>query len=171
MDNNIKKLRQEYKPKLTQEALAKKIGVTKLTISRWENNERTPKADKAQELADIFNVSVGYLLGSTDIRRKYDDEKILDFSDLPIDNKYHSSKIASISSKRSLDESFDKFVDYLDDSNFLLSDDQIKSVFNLLIEMSDSLNLMMNTLSLEKADILFNDMIDNGGFDLLFPKD
>ncbi|EMF48731.1 helix-turn-helix transcriptional regulator [Streptococcus parauberis] len=66
MDNNIKKLRQNYKRKLTQEELAKEIGVTKLTISRWENNERTPKAEMAQKLADFFNVSLGYILGVED---------------------------------------------------------------------------------------------------------
>lgn len=63
--NRLKDLRKQKK--LTQENLAKEIGVTKLTISRWENNERTPKADKAKQLADYLNVSVGYLLGYSDI--------------------------------------------------------------------------------------------------------
>ncbi|NQN68685.1 helix-turn-helix domain-containing protein [Streptococcus suis] len=58
---NIKTLRKEKR--LTQEELAKIIGVTKLTILRWENGDRVPKADKAQLLADYFGVSVEYLLG------------------------------------------------------------------------------------------------------------
>ena len=58
---NIKTLRKEKK--LTQEELASIIGVTKLTILRWENGERVPKADKAQLLADYFGVTVPYLLG------------------------------------------------------------------------------------------------------------
>ncbi|MDS5670468.1 helix-turn-helix transcriptional regulator [Streptococcus pneumoniae] len=58
---NIKTLRK--KKKLTQEELASIIGVTKLTILRWENGERVPKADKAQLLADYFGVTVPYLLG------------------------------------------------------------------------------------------------------------
>lgn len=58
---NIKTLRKEKK--LTQEELAKIIGVTKLTILRWENGDRVPKADKAQLLADFFGVTVPYLLG------------------------------------------------------------------------------------------------------------
>lgn len=61
MDNKIKELRK--KKKLTQEELAQKINVTKLTISRWERGERVPKSDKAQQLADFFGVSVDYLLG------------------------------------------------------------------------------------------------------------
>ena len=48
----------------TQKELADEIGVKKLTISRWENAEDVSlKQDKAQQLADYFGVSVGYLLG------------------------------------------------------------------------------------------------------------
>ena len=49
--------------KLTQEELASEIGVSKITILRWENGERQIKPDKAQALADYFGVPVGYLLG------------------------------------------------------------------------------------------------------------
>lgn len=66
---NIKTLRKEKK--LTQEELASIIGVTKLTILRWENGERVPKADKAQLLADYFGVSVEYLLGFDVPRNKF----------------------------------------------------------------------------------------------------
>lgn len=59
--NRLKKLRKEKG--LTQQELADKIGVTKLTILRWEKGDRVPKSDKAQQLADYFGVSVGYLLG------------------------------------------------------------------------------------------------------------
>lgn len=59
--NRLKELRQEKK--LTQEELASEIGVSKITILRWENGERQIKPDKAQKLADYFGVSVGYLLG------------------------------------------------------------------------------------------------------------
>lgn len=57
----LKELRKEKK--LTQEELARDIGVSKITILRWENGERQIKPDKAQRLADYFGVSVGYLLG------------------------------------------------------------------------------------------------------------
>ena len=62
MKNRIKLLRQEQGK--TQKELADEIGVKKLTISRWENAEDVSlKQDKAQQLADYFGVSVGYLLG------------------------------------------------------------------------------------------------------------
>lgn len=60
--NRLKELRQNKK--LSQKELADEIGVKKLTISRWENAEDVSlKQDKAQLLADIFGVSVSYLLG------------------------------------------------------------------------------------------------------------
>lgn len=61
--NRLKKLRQEKK--LTQEELASEIGVSKITILRWENGERQIKPDKAQALADYFEVNLAYLLGFT----------------------------------------------------------------------------------------------------------
>lgn len=59
--NRLKELRKVMG--LTQEELADEIGVSKITILRWENGERVPKSDKAQALADFFGASVGYLLG------------------------------------------------------------------------------------------------------------
>ncbi|MBF8970178.1 helix-turn-helix transcriptional regulator [Streptococcus mitis] len=59
--NRLKELRTEKK--LTQKELADIIGVSKITILRWENDERQIKPDKAQALADYFGVPVGYLLG------------------------------------------------------------------------------------------------------------
>lgn len=66
--NRIKELRQ--KEKLTQEELANKIGVTKRTIIAWEKGERQIKPDKAQALADLFRVEVGYLLGYNEGHRR-----------------------------------------------------------------------------------------------------
>ncbi|MTB38012.1 helix-turn-helix transcriptional regulator [Streptococcus uberis] len=59
--NRIKELRKQKK--LTQKQLAKKIGVASLSISRWENGERTPKPDMARLLANEFDVTIPYLLG------------------------------------------------------------------------------------------------------------
>ena len=67
MDNKLKELRlkKEYNGKLgmTQQEVADEIGVTKRTYIYWEKGERQIKPEKAQKLADFFNVSVGYLLG------------------------------------------------------------------------------------------------------------
>lgn len=59
--NRLKELRKEKG--LTQQELADIMGVTRRGYQKWEKGESTMKSDKAQQLADYFDVSVGYLLG------------------------------------------------------------------------------------------------------------
>lgn len=62
--NRLKELRKSKK--LTQIELADEIKIPYRTLQRWENEESQIKPDKAQQLADFFGVSVGYLLGFTE---------------------------------------------------------------------------------------------------------
>jgi len=50
------------KRKLTQVALAKKVGVHQVTIARIETGERNPSMDLLQRLAKALKVKVGRLL-------------------------------------------------------------------------------------------------------------
>lgn len=59
--NRIKELRKEKK--LTQQDVADAMGISRRGFQKWENGESQIKPDKAQQLADFFGVSVGYLLG------------------------------------------------------------------------------------------------------------
>lgn len=59
--NRLKELRKQKG--LTQQGLADEISVSKITVLRWENEERQIKPEKAQLLADFFGVHIGYLLG------------------------------------------------------------------------------------------------------------
>lgn len=59
--NRLKHLRKNEG--LSQQELAQEMETTKLTISNWENGKHRIKADKADQLAKFFNVSLGYLLG------------------------------------------------------------------------------------------------------------
>lgn len=56
----IKQLRLEHN--LSQEALGKKINSPKSTISNYETGFRVPKRSILNELSEIFNVSVDYIL-------------------------------------------------------------------------------------------------------------
>lgn len=49
----------------TQVQLSQKLGVTKQTVSNWENDNIQPSIDMLIKLAKIFNVSTDYLLGLT----------------------------------------------------------------------------------------------------------
>lgn len=64
LGKRLKKLRTDKK--LTQEELGKKINVTKVSISGYENGNRTPDTETLQRIADIFDVSTDYLLGRTE---------------------------------------------------------------------------------------------------------
>ena len=93
MKNRIKLLRQEQGK--TQKELADEIGVKKLTISRWENAEDVSlKQDKAQLLADIFGVSVSYLLGYSEYR---DSQELVQktHENYPVDLAWKISSVVS----------------------------------------------------------------------------
>lgn len=60
--NRIKQLRKDSG--LTQEALGKKLGVIKQTVSSWENNISEPNSEVLSKIASVFNVSVDYILGN-----------------------------------------------------------------------------------------------------------
>lgn len=59
--DRIKQLR--IAKKLTQEELGKIINVTKVSVSGYENGNRTPDTDTLQKMADYFDVSTDFLLG------------------------------------------------------------------------------------------------------------
>lgn len=65
--NRIKKERNNIG--LTQEELAQKLGLNnKSSISQYENGDAIPSDDIKFEMSKIFNVSIDYLLGKSDIR-------------------------------------------------------------------------------------------------------
>ena len=59
--NRLKQLRKEKG--LTQQELSEAIAAPARSIQRWESGESQIKTNRADELADFFGVSVGYLLG------------------------------------------------------------------------------------------------------------
>lgn len=71
----IKQLRSEKE--ISQQELADAIGISKSAISMYEINKRVPELETFEAIADYFNVDMDYLMGKTDIRRRYtfiDDE-------------------------------------------------------------------------------------------------
>lgn len=64
--NRIKQLREEFG--YTQQDLANKIDGAKSTIAMYENETRKPSMEILIKLSEIFNCSIDYLLGKSDIR-------------------------------------------------------------------------------------------------------
>lgn len=65
----FKKLR--IKNKYTQEDIANKFDMTKTGISYWENGKSEPSLEVIEKLAELFNVSIDYLLGNSDTENDY----------------------------------------------------------------------------------------------------
>lgn len=105
--NRLKELRKEKK--LSQKEIAKEMSISEKTLSRWENGESQIKPEKAQQLADYFGVSVGYLLGYSEYREL---EKALDetiFSNYPDVETFLNQEI-----KELIGERVNKFYEYID---------------------------------------------------------
>ena len=51
---------------LSQEKLAKEVGLTHTAIGLWEQNKRVPNLDAVIELAKFFGASIDYLAGLED---------------------------------------------------------------------------------------------------------
>lgn len=64
MDVSIgSRLRQERKlAKLSQEALARRIGVSKNSVCRWEAGQAYPRAESIAAIADVLGVDTRWLI-------------------------------------------------------------------------------------------------------------
>ena len=67
LNENIKQLR--LARNLSQVDLAKALGVTKQSVSNWENNNIQPSIDMLIRISSFFSVSTDYILGLEE--RKY----------------------------------------------------------------------------------------------------
>ena len=123
--NRLKELRKEKG--LTQVELANIVNVSKITILRWENGERQIKPEKAQQLADYFGVSVGYLLGYIDDSEIYDDEVVIEPEKGMI--LVHSMER---SNKKLQEKMFKDFVTFFRDNIIFISDDEILSLYSMV---------------------------------------
>lgn len=50
---------------LSQSELADRLGVSRLTVTRWETGAVLPPTDSLLALSDLFGCSIDYLLGRT----------------------------------------------------------------------------------------------------------
>ncbi len=66
----LRELRDERK--LTQQELADKLDVSRMSINFYESNRRTPDINFAIKAANFFNVTVDYLVGNSNVKAKED---------------------------------------------------------------------------------------------------
>ena len=63
----LKNLRQDNN--LTQEELAEKINTSRSNIANYENEKNKPSIEVLEKLSTLFDVSIDYLLGKSDVRK------------------------------------------------------------------------------------------------------
>lgn len=57
----LKAYRDQQRPPLTQQGLARLLGVTKATVCRWETGTRKPEPDHLVQIADVTGIPGGLL--------------------------------------------------------------------------------------------------------------
>lgn len=86
IDSRIKELRKEKS--LSQEKLAKKLGVSRSTVSMWEIEQSEPDIQALIKLSSVFDCSLDYLTGKSNIKKELsenresitaDEQKLLDY--------------------------------------------------------------------------------------------
>lgn len=79
MIKNLKKLRLEMR--MTQQQVADKISVSQQSINKYENHNIEPDIDTLIKIADLFEVSLDYLVGHTDIPHRIETVEPYDLND------------------------------------------------------------------------------------------
>lgn len=134
--NRLKELRQEKGD--TQEDVAKAMGVTRRGYQKWENGESQIKPEKAQQLADYFKVSVGYLLGYEDLLDQIEEV------DSELSKGMTIAKNLSVTASSSYEELFRNILILLKGLKDVAEVTQVDS--NTLIEVVESLEDHMKDL-------------------------
>ncbi|MBR5320776.1 MAG: helix-turn-helix transcriptional regulator [Clostridia bacterium] len=62
--DRLVELRKEHK--LSQEALAEKLGLSRQSISKWERAEASPDTDNLIALAEVYGITLDQLLGNNE---------------------------------------------------------------------------------------------------------
>lgn len=81
--DRIKELREESR--MNQKEVADKLGIAYSTMSQYESGERTPSDDMKIKLANLFDVSLDYLLGRTDRKNQGSGKQLPDGFSSPED--------------------------------------------------------------------------------------
>jgi transcriptional regulator with XRE-family HTH domain len=82
----IKKLR--LAAGISQVDLAKKLNVSKQSISNWENNNIMPSIDMLKRLCDYFSCSADYMLEMDDGKHLY-----IESTNLTVEQKLHIQQL------------------------------------------------------------------------------
>ena len=157
-ENNFSKAIKESG--FSKKEIAEKIGVNPRTLTRWEREESPIPYDKALEIAKIINKNVSYLMGYMEKQDKYRSDELLIGNGkggyTSISDERHNELLQKYN-----EEIKENFVNFLRQHDFVISDNEIKSVLLLL----SSLNV--NSYEHENYNSLTEAYMD-GDYDLRY---
>lgn len=149
-----KRLR-ELRGDMTQAEFAEVIGISRGSVSFYENEERTADIEVLSSISKKFNVSVDYLLGNTEI--KNNDHQVVFNEELTelayFLNKYEKDRMTrrlldlfNEAEKNKIDE------DYIPNISRLLEllSEQVKTAFNSVGDISEFVKYVDNNFDQEK---------------------
>ncbi|WP_288845827.1 helix-turn-helix domain-containing protein [uncultured Fructobacillus sp.] len=159
MLNRIKELRLEHN--LTLKELSEKTGISDVNLSRYERGIVSPRPNMWRKLADFFNVPLGYLQGTNDIKDKFW------FDGYDFNQSWMKSDKAREAVKNSLGIEYDSPEQYEYDEKMGLNDIYINQ-FHMIKKMffygDDSYNGLLNKktiVSLVKAiNLVFTNALE-----------
>ena len=131
---------------ITKQKLSEEIGVSRQAISQYCDGSTIPNADKLLKIAEFFNVSTDYLLGSTEAQTTDTDIKFMceytGIKDTSINN-LHYLKEGKRSSEFFLGDKipYDYSFDFLD---FLFGGTEYYNGFSLLSKISEYKNMLIS---------------------------
>lgn len=99
--------------------LAKELGLDKSSISSWRNGYSMPSEENLIKLANLFNVSTEFLLGTTNIRKNYDKNTKIAHTLEKIAPDANVELYGKITTAKDLEEQFDDIPEYLLDVNLI----------------------------------------------------
>jgi transcriptional regulator with XRE-family HTH domain len=123
----LKQLREENNWSVRQ--LAKLTGISHSAITYYEIGVRNPKREALEAIADAFNVDMDYLLGNSDIRKKFPINLDL-FDGRTEDERETEKKLLALYDKIEDKEGMIRFIERLS----ALSAEQQKFVFDNLLQ-------------------------------------
>lgn len=116
--HRLKKLRMQKK--MTQQELGNLLNVTKVSISGYENETRSPDQDSLVKIAQFFNVSTDYLLGNTQ-----------DPTDYPLDDRSFEVMARIMESEGGIFIELIENLPQLNEDELVVVNDMVKSLISL----------------------------------------
>lgn len=69
--NRIKELRENSKPKISQQEICKALKISDVTYQNYEYGKSEPRMNTLIKLAKLYGTSIDYIVGLTDMHDPY----------------------------------------------------------------------------------------------------